>query len=239
MHLLIHHGDPKHGSAIYARDKSTIMLSQDFSEQGMEILRVETTQMTITSVYKPPPTPFTWPQITNPNNKPMITIGDFNSHNTIWGYGKNNPDGVAVEEWAANNDFTLLHNQKDQHTFMSARWKKGYNPDLAFVSSRHFSSFERTVGDPVPKSQHRPVIISTKPVVKALDSNGIPRFNFRKANWEKFTAELDARIKSIEADPEKYEDFRKLVWEVAKRHIPRGCRESYVPCINDESKKTL
>ena len=236
MHLIIHHEDPKHGSAIYARDKSTIMKSEDFSEQNMEILRVETTQMTITSVYKPPPTPFTWPQITNPN-KPMITIGDFNSHNTIWGYGENNPDGVAVEEWAVNNDFTLLHNQKDQHTFMSARWKKGYNPDLAFVSSRHFSSFERTVGDPVPKSQHRPVIISTKPAVKALESNGIPRFNFRKANWEKFTAELDARISSIEADAEKYEDFRKLVWEVAKRHIPRGCRENYIPCLNDESKE--
>ena len=98
MHLIIYHGHPKHRSAIYARDKSTILASQDFSEQGMEILRVETSQMTITSVYKPPPTPFSWPQITDSNNKPSIIIGDFNSHNTMWGYHSNNKDGEDVEE---------------------------------------------------------------------------------------------------------------------------------------------
>ena len=61
MHLIIHRGHPKHGSAIYARDKSTILKSEDFSEHGMEILRVETSKMIITIVYKPPPTPFSWP----------------------------------------------------------------------------------------------------------------------------------------------------------------------------------
>ena len=92
MHLIIYHGHLKHGSAIYAREKSTILASQDLSEQGMEILRVETSQMTITSVYKPPPTPFSWPQTTDHNNKPNIIIGDFNSHNTIWGYNSTNKD---------------------------------------------------------------------------------------------------------------------------------------------------
>ncbi|GFR61485.1 G2/M phase-specific E3 ubiquitin-protein ligase [Elysia marginata] len=38
--------------------------------------------MVITSVYKPPSTPFSWPHITNPVNKPNIITGDFNSHNT-------------------------------------------------------------------------------------------------------------------------------------------------------------
>ncbi|GFS10979.1 hypothetical protein ElyMa_006659900 [Elysia marginata] len=69
--------------SFYARDKSTVLSSHDLSEEGMEILRVETTKMVITSVYKPPPTPFSGPHITNPVNKPNIIIGDFNSHNTI------------------------------------------------------------------------------------------------------------------------------------------------------------
>ena len=106
MHLIIHFPHLKHGSAIYARDKSVITSSQDLSHQVIEIQRVETAQLVITSVYKPPKTPFSWPQITNSDNKPQITIGDFNSHNTIWGYDKNNTDGEAVEDWAAANDLT-------------------------------------------------------------------------------------------------------------------------------------
>ncbi|GFR57536.1 hypothetical protein ElyMa_005340700 [Elysia marginata] len=117
MHLIVHHGHAKHGSAIYARDKSTVLSSHDFSEEGMEILRVETTKVVITSAYKPPPTPFSWLHNTNPVNKPNIIIGDFNSHNTIWGYDSNDSDGEAVEGWAASNDLTILYSSKDNHTF--------------------------------------------------------------------------------------------------------------------------
>ena len=71
----------------------------------------------------------------------------------------------------------------------------------------------------------------------ALESNYIPRFNFRKANWDNFTSDLDTKITTIEADPKTYEDFRKLVWEVARKHIPRGCRKPYIPCLNDKGKQ--
>jgi len=57
-----------------------------------------------------------------------------------------------MHSWAASNDFTILHSPKDKPMFVSACWKKGYNPDLAFVSCQHFSSSERTVDDPIPKN---------------------------------------------------------------------------------------
>ena len=86
MHLIVHHEHPKHGSAIYAQEKTTITSSQDLSLQVVEILRVETAQLTITSVYKPPKTPFAWPQSLNSVSKPIITVSDFNSYNTPWRY---------------------------------------------------------------------------------------------------------------------------------------------------------
>ena len=58
MHLIVHQGSPVHGSAIYAREKATIANSQNLSENGLEILRVETKGLNIVAVYKPPPTPF-------------------------------------------------------------------------------------------------------------------------------------------------------------------------------------
>ena len=70
--------------------------------------------------------------------------------------------GEAVEEWATKKDLTPLHDLKDGSSFMSARWKKGYNPDLVFVSSSQFTCFEKIITEPYPKisthaddSQHK------------------------------------------------------------------------------------
>ena len=56
MHLTIHHQSPVHGSAIYARNPSTIINSLDVSHGGFDILRVETQHFGVVSVYKTPPT---------------------------------------------------------------------------------------------------------------------------------------------------------------------------------------
>ena len=237
MHLIIAHGSAKHGSAIFAKDKSIIMESKNHYENGMEILRIETTNLSITSVYKPPPTPFHWPHNFPQTSKATVVIGDFNSHSTSWGYEETNEDGLAVEEWATNLNLTILHNAKDQPSFNSARHKKGYNPDLTFASSRHTDNFEKTIGDPIPKSQHRPIVLNVRPVIKPLESKYIPRFNFRKANWEGFTTDLNIEIASINPDPKNYEQFKTAVWKTAKKHIPRGCRKSYIPCLSNEGKQ--
>ena len=100
MNLIKYHPNTVHGSAIYARDKSTIVKSSDLSENGMEILQIETTNLTIVSVYKPPPTPFAWPRNHSLNDKACLVIGDFNCHSIIWGYSQTNNDGYAVELWA-------------------------------------------------------------------------------------------------------------------------------------------
>ena len=117
------------------------------------------------------------------------------------------------------------------------RWRKGYNPDLTFVPSHLYTNFEKTVNDPAPKSQHRPIIIDVKPVIRPPDSKSTPRFNFQKAKWEDFTSELDTRISTIGIYAKNYEDFQKLVWEVSKKHVSRGCRKTFIPCLTDQSKE--
>ena len=237
MHLIVHQGSPVHGSAIYAREKGIIMNSQNLSANGLEILKVETRKLNIMSVYKPPPIPFHWPSNACQNSKATIVLGDFNSHNTMWGNADNDEDGEAVEAWATTQDLSILYNPNDPKTFYHRVWKKGYNPDLAFTSARHFSCFSRTVGSPIPKSDHRPVTITIKPVLQPMESKYMPRFNFRKAKWVDFTSELDNEIGTIEPEPENYEKFQKLAWKIAKRNIPRGCRTKYIPCLSEEGKQ--
>ena len=220
MHLIIHHPSRVHGSAIYAKDKSTIIQSDDISHGEIEILQVKMEQITIISVYKPPPIPFDWPINHNIDNQICLILGDFNSHSTTWGYSHTDTNGEAVERWAINKDLSLLHDSKDEPSFQSARWRRGYNPDLIFISARHIGNFKKHVEHPIPRSQHRPLSILAKPVIQpTINNKKINRFNFRKANWDKFTPELDTKVEDIRPEPEFYESFQGSVWKAAKDNI--------------------
>jgi len=65
-----------------------------------------------------------------------VVNGHFSSHSLSykWRYGDINNDGQKVEEWAEDGNLTLIHDPKLQASFNSGRWKKGYNPNLIFVS---------------------------------------------------------------------------------------------------------
>ena len=87
----------------------------------------------ITSVYKPPATPFKLPPLLQPH-KNRIVIGHFNSHNIQWGYNSTNEDGNTVEQRSDSNQLSLVHDAKHPPFFNSARWKAEHNPDNAFVN---------------------------------------------------------------------------------------------------------
>ena len=62
------------------------------------------------------------------------------------------------------------------------------------------------------------------------------RFNFMKADWNGYSAELDKLIEDVEPIPANYKCFVESVRVASRRHIPRGCRTEYVPGLTDESK---
>lgn len=79
---------------------------------------------------------------------------------------------------------------EDLTSFQSAHWRRGYNPDLAFISSRYYLSIDKSVGNHFPRAQHRPIISDIKPVIRLQAIQHKPRFNFRKANWGGFCLAL-------------------------------------------------
>ncbi|KAK3890528.1 hypothetical protein Pcinc_005502 [Petrolisthes cinctipes] len=110
------------------------------------------------------------------------------------------------------------------------------NPDLAFISARHTLNIDIAVGDPIPRTQHWPLIIDVRPVVRPYETHNKPRFNYRKANWEDFTSDLEIAITSIPAVAEEYDRFQALVWTTAKRNIPRRRRKTYIPGLTAPAK---
>ena len=67
-------------------------------------------------------------------NRNNIIIGDFNSHNRLWGYRDDDENGLFLEEWISTKNLHLTHDSKLPNTFNSGRWKRGYNTDLTCVS---------------------------------------------------------------------------------------------------------
>lgn len=65
------------------------------------------------------------------------------------------------------------------------------------------------------------------------------RFNFKKANWNGFSKELDKMINNIKPIPENYDAFNELVKSISRKTIPRGCRTRYFSALTPELMETL
>ena len=151
-----------------------------------------------------------------------MVIGDFNSHSTSWGYyNTTDNNGKTVEQWADSCDLTLIHDDILPKSFNSARWKKGFNPDL---------------------EASRTCVRSQSWTLSRTPSHGTTNYTFQatfncmKADWNGYSAELDKFIENVEPIPANYKCFVESVCMASRRHIPRGCRTEYVPGLTDESK---
>ena len=129
----------------------------------------------------------------------------------------------------------LIHEAKLPKSFNSARWKKGYDPDLIFASGSIAIMCKKSIMDPIPHTQHRSICVSAHPVMVPQTIPFRRRFNFMKADWNGYSAELDKLIEDVEPIPANYKCFVESVRVVSRRYIPRGCRTEYVPGLIDES----
>ena len=191
--------------------------------------------ISVSSIYKPPTQTFCLPPGVT-DGRVNVAIGDFNSHNIIWGYGETNEDGELVENRSDANQLSLIHDAKLPSSFNSCRWRRGYNPDLVFVSNSIAQQCEKVVLDPIPHTQHRPIGLK---VNAAITPRTVPfrrRFNLRKANWEQFAVDLDSYLQDLPALPTHYDTFVELIKKSSRKNIPRGCRTSYTPGLTDDSK---
>ena len=154
----------------------------------------------------------------------------------------NSPDGKCLAGWASINCLALLYNAKDTASFYSGRWNTGTNPDLAFASVGPNSRLpDRRILDKFPRSQHRPSLITPPRFAMAVPSMPVKRWNFHKAKWSHYIALTNKFAKtllppdSLDVDA-AYRDFCNTIKKAAKKTIPRGYRNNYIPCWDAECK---
>ena len=128
------------------------------------------------------------------------------------------------------------------------RYLKPYlytNPDLAFAKTLANESLPtRRVLDRFTRSQHRPSLITTPSLIQAVGGRPVRRWNFRKANWTDFKKEVETVAATLPLPTptnlnEAYDDYSKMLLNSASKHIPRGRREAYIPCWDEECEDLL
>lgn len=67
----------------------------------------------------------------------------------------------------------------------------------------------------------------------------MPRWNLRKANWDKYTKYIEENINRIKPMAINYKRFTSLIKTAATKAIPRGHRKNYIPCWTKECEKLL
>lgn len=178
----------KYGSAVFAKPSITVLSVDCISEGSIEFITVDLGNCTVTSVYKPPNDDFRFIKTKNFDNHPTkLVLGDFNSHSTTWGYAASDSSGEAVERWSDSHDLELIHSAKLPASFYSRRWRRGYNPDLAFCSANIRPQCTKQLCSPIPRTQHRPVVIQVVATVRPLQVPFRRRFNFARADWPSFS----------------------------------------------------
>jgi hypothetical protein len=119
-------------------------------------------------------------------------LGDFNSHSESWGYVESDSRGDEVEDWQIENNLLLTNEPDDPPTVYSRRWHTTSTPDLAFVTIDLCARTTRTVLKQLGGSDHKPIKLSINDY-KPSPSGRLPRWNYRKANWDTFAAKTEIK----------------------------------------------
>ena len=153
-----------------------------------------------------------------------IVLGDFNSHSPSWGYPDLDLRGEEIENWQIENRLLLLNHPDDQPTFYSRRWRSTTTPDLGFSTDDIEKSTSRTVLDQLAGSDHRPILIRMQLNMKRLSKFVPPRWNFKRANWAKFshlleglTAKINPRSNQIDRTTKQFQEAIKMQRSKASR----------------------
>jgi hypothetical protein len=157
-----------------------------------------------------------------------LMVGDFNSQSQSWGYNTIGQRGETIEDWEDEHHRILVNDPTDTPTFYSRRWHKTTTPDIAFWTDDIHKNINRNVCDQLGGSDHRPVILSITETTTPVHSQ-LPRWNYKKANWEIFETCTDELKTDIVTEGKNINNvvniFNASIVKAAKESIPRGVRK--------------
>ena len=198
--------------------------------------------ITLCSVYLPPSSPIDIKKLDHLIDqlpRPFILMGDFNSHNTLWGCIDTNDKGRTIEEFLTKQDLVLLNDKSS--TYLHPATGSYSSLDLTICSPGIFPDFNWKVVDDLHGSDHFPIQVSeVGPSVQQRPQH----WKLHKANWEQFRVQCEQLIhpNAFEECENPAELFTALLYSAAEKSIPRTStnpKHPNKPWFNDECKQAI
>ena len=170
--------------------------------------------------------------------KPFILLGDFNSHNPLWGSISTNDKGKKIEDFIANNNLSLFNDGSDTYLHPGSGTYSAI--DLSITDPSILNDFQWSVHSDMCGSDHFPIVLES--IVQAPEEH-YPRWKFSKADWGTFSSlcsqKLTFEITKDTSDPLKL--ISDCLIAIANETIPKstGITRINKPWFNDTCRAEI
>ena len=173
--------------------------------------------ITLCSIYLPPKTPINLQDLNNLLNQlppPFLLMGDFNSHNPLWGGNILDGRGRVIEDFVLSHSLCLLNN--GSNTYLHPGHGTYSAIDLTVVSPELFMDFSWRVLDDLHGSDHFPIKTKFETPSRAHRE---PAWRINKADWHLFNEQCQQQLnKNEELSANK---FAEILSKIADETIPK------------------
>ena len=170
---------------------------------------------------------------------PILLLGDFNAHSTLWGCPGTDRKGQEVIDFLLSSNMYLFNNQS--YTYVHPATGTRSSIDLSFCDPSLAMDFSWEVHDDLCCSDHCPIVLKTD---SSTQLDRVQRFRLDKADWPSFTNrcafELSYNKVKTACDPMDF--FSNTLIAIANATIPKTSKNSNMPrkpWFNDECKVAI
>jgi len=140
--------------------------------------------VSLCSVYLPPNS--TWSctdllSLVSQLPSPVLLMGDFNSHSTLWGCRSTNQKGLEIESFLMQGNLCLLNNTLP--TYIHPATGSLSSLDLTFCDPSLYLNYTWSVHDELCGSDHYPTVLSR---ITNQPERDIKRWKINRADWDTF-----------------------------------------------------
>ena len=170
---------------------------------------------------------------------PVILLGDFNAHGTLWGCNTTDNRGTEIENLLLNGNLCLLNSKV--HTYIHPATGSRSALDLSFCDPSLFLDYKWSVHSDLCGSDHYPVIITSLP---AQPSNSPQRYKLSAADWAQFSVRCATELKEdrICRSEDPIDQFVQAIISVSDDTIPKTSikqRRVHKPWFNDACQQAI
>ena len=178
-------------------------------------------EITICSLYLPPRSGFSLNDIQalfRQLPSPVLLLGDFNSHNPLWGGNNLDPEGRIVEDFIHINDLSLYND--GEMTFHNVYTNSYSAIDLSMSSPDIHLDFNWSVNEDLHGSDHFPVFLK---YAQNIPSDSPIKWKEQEADWAKYESNfnLSRDVESFESHLDAYDYFKSEILNSAEVSIPK------------------